>query len=157
MESKFPPRILGLNSYPLVSLSPIFLHNLKLLSTPKAEHDLWGQTVSKWQMPIKTQLSPSSSEIKVQGWNFPGGPVVKTSDFQYGGTASIPGWGTKNHTLCGMVKDTIIIFKSQEVRHLNLLTGLLLSRTDKAFIIIIIKHLFVYFDCAGSSHCERFL
>ena len=44
------------------------------------------------------------------------------------------------------------------MRHLNLLTGLLLSRTDNAFSIVM--KTFVYFDCAGSSLlfsrcCER--
>ena len=29
------------------------------------------------------------------GWNFPGGPVVKTSPFNAGGAGSIPGWTAK--------------------------------------------------------------
>ena len=41
-------------------------------------------------LSFNSHLSRSS-----QGWEFPGGPVVKTSPSNAGGAGSIPGWGTK--------------------------------------------------------------
>ena len=42
-----------------------------------------------------TDFEKGRKEKRMEGGDFPGGPVVKTPHFHCRGTGSIPGWGTK--------------------------------------------------------------
>ena len=50
---------------------------------------------------IQTKLSCSKILIS---WDFPGGPVVKTLCFHWGGVGSIPGLELRAHMVCCMAK-----------------------------------------------------
>ena len=76
----------------LSKLESVLSNPVAVLSTEFMHYSEYFVVISKSSQHLHEEEFPSQETIF---WDFPGGPVVKTSPSSAGGVGSIPSWGAK--------------------------------------------------------------